>query len=79
MLPTIKADNPYYKDLSAAVLREFVEELSGPEKSEVILAMIKEAPASEIQKVMRDYSLFKSRVLESIELLSVRDDEPCKY
>ena len=68
ILPAIIPDNPNYKDQVGTVLYEFVNQLVGL-KAPKITGMLIDLPINDIQLIMQNYELFKTRVSQASELL----------
>ena len=69
ILPAIVAENPNYKQQVGTVIYEFVNKLVG-EKAPKITGMLIDLPISDIQLIMQNYDLFKTRVAQASELLA---------
>ena len=74
ILPAIVAENPNYKDQVGTVLYEFVNQLVGP-KAPKITGMLIDLPIADIQLIMQNYDLFKTRVSQANELLAQQPGE----
>lgn len=69
ILPAIIVDNPNYKDQVGTVLYEFVAQLVGPQAPK-ITGMLIDLPINDIQLILQNYDLFKTRVGQASDLLS---------
>ena len=69
ILPAIIPDNPNYKDQVGTVLYEFVAQLVGPQAPK-ITGMLIDLPINDIQLILQNYDLFKTRVGQASDLLS---------
>ena len=69
ILNAVVAENPNYKDQVGTVLYEFVNQLVGP-KAPKITGMLIDLPIADIQLIMQNYDLFKTRVGQANELLA---------
>jgi hypothetical protein len=69
ILPAIVPENPNYKDQVGTVLYEFVNQLVGP-KAPKITGMLIDLPINDIQLIMQNYDLFKTRVSQASDLLT---------
>jgi len=69
ILPAIIPDNPNYKDQVGTVLYEFVAQLVGPQAPK-ITGMLIDLPINDIQLILQNYDLFKTRVGQANDLLS---------
>ena len=74
ILPAIVSENPNYKDQVGTVLYEFVNQLVGP-KAPKITGMLIDLPIADIQLIMQNYDLFKTRVNQASELLAQQPGE----
>ena len=74
ILPAIVAENPNYKDQVGTVLYEFVNQLVGPQAPK-ITGMLIDLPIADIQLIMQNYDLFKTRVSQANELLAQQPGE----
>jgi len=69
ILPAIVPENPNYKDQVGTVLYEFVNQLVG-QKAPKITGMLIDLPINDIQLIMQNYDLFKTRVGQANDLLA---------
>merc|ERR1712173_539736 len=69
ILPAVVPENPNYKDQVGTVLYEFVSQLVG-QKAPKITGMLIDLPINDIQLIMQNYDLFKTRVSQANDLLA---------
>ena len=69
IFPAVIPDNPNYKDQVGTVLYEFVAQLVGPQAPK-ITGMLIDLPINDIQLILQNYDLFKTRVGQASDLLT---------
>ena len=74
ILPAIIPDNPNYKDQVGTVLYEFVAQLVGSQAPK-ITGMLIDLPINDIQLILQNYDLFKTRVGQASDLLSQQQQQ----
>ena len=67
--PAIIPENPNYKEQVGTVLYEFVAQLVGP-RAPKITGMLIDLPINDIQLILQNYDLFKTRVGQASDLLA---------
>ena len=75
ILAAVIPANPSYKDIAGQVIYEFVVQLVGEEKAPKVTGMLVALPVDDLVKVLKDYTLFKTRVNESNEALEKSSSE----
>ena len=75
ILPAIVPENPNYKDQVGTVLYEYVNQIVGP-KAPKITGMLIDLPINDIQLIMQNYDLFKTRVSQAADLLAQQTGQP---
>lgn len=69
ILNAIVPENPAYKDQVGTVLYEYVNHLVGA-KAPKITGMLIDLPINDIQLILQNYDLFKTRVSQANDLLN---------